>query len=523
MASLRNTLVMALAAGASANTLRMDIARNPAVAAAQIEERSSYLRSRALSRRASDTVTAALENDLTAGLYSANITVGTPGQTLAVQIDTGSSDVWVPAPGLSICSEPASQGGGCAGGTFDHSSSSTFSVVEQDGFNISYVDGTGVAGDYFSDMFAIGGATVKGLEMGLASSGTIGQGIMGIGYNTSEANIDTGNGTVYPNLPNQLVDEGLINSLAYSLWLNDLDSSTGSILFGGIDTDKYSGNLISVDVYPTTRSKQVVSFTVAFTSLSATSSSGTDVLTPSDYAEAAILDSGTTITLLPDALAEMVFEELGALYEESLGAAVVPCSLANKNGTLNFGFGGSGGPVISVGVDELVLPLTLTSGSTPKINGQDACQLGIMPAGDLPILFGDTFMRSAYVVYDLVNNRIGLANTDFNATGSNVVPFASSGAAIPSASTAPNEAAITQTATGNPKVDVTPTAGGVTSATYNPTATGLSAASGFTAASSSSSKKNGGVARPEPFAWSRVLVGLITVALMGAGGLFHLL
>lgn len=104
----------------------------------------------------------------------------------------------------------------------ENTKSSSFSVVEQDGFNISYVDGTGAAGDYFTDVFSIGGATVKGLEMGLATSGEIGQGIMGIGYNTSEANIQTGNGTIYPNLPNQMVDEGLINSLAYSLWLNDL-------------------------------------------------------------------------------------------------------------------------------------------------------------------------------------------------------------------------------------------------------------------------------------------------------------
>ena len=89
-------------------------------------------------------------------------------------------------------------------------------------FNISYVDGSGAAGDYFTDMFGIGGSTVQGLEMGLSINGQIGQGIMGIGYNTSEANVETGNKTIYRNLPNQLVDEGLINSLAYSLWLNDL-------------------------------------------------------------------------------------------------------------------------------------------------------------------------------------------------------------------------------------------------------------------------------------------------------------
>jgi len=254
---------------------------------------------------------------------------------------------------------------------------------------------------------------------------------------------------------------------------------------------------------------------VAFTSLSATSKSGTDLLTPSNYAISSGLSSSSTITYLPDDVAEMVFAELGAQYNEQLDAVVLPCYTGQGNGTINFGFGGSGGPVIKVPISEIVLPLTLSSGEPAKFsNKQTACQLGIQAAGDLPILFGDTFLRSAYVVYDLANNRIGLAQTDFNATGSNVVPFPSFGAPIPSATTAPNEAQVTQTATGIPKVGgVSASAtGGGGAPTYNPTATGLSAASGFTTA-----PKNAATG-PEPFAWSRVFVGIITLSLMGVGG-----
>lgn len=295
------------------------------------------------------------------------------------------------------------------------------------------------------------------------------------------------------------------------------------MLFGGIDTDKYSGTLGSVMVYPDSRGGETTSFTVAFTSLSATSSSGTDQLTPSDYAEAAILDSGTTITLLPNNIAEAVYEELGAEVSRSLGAVVVPCALAENSGTLNFGFGGAGGPVIKVGMNELVLPLVLTNGKVPTYtNGQTACQLGLQAAGNLPVLFGDTFLRSAYVVYDLENNRVGLAQTDFNATSSNIVSFASKGAAIPSATTASGEAAVTQTATGNPRVTTASTATGDGTATYNPTATGLSAMSGFigtaTASATSSGKKSAAGPGLEPFAWSRVVIGGLTLALAGLGG-----
>jgi hypothetical protein len=94
--------------------------------------------------------------------------------------------------------------------------------VEQGGFNISYVDGSGASGDYFQDTFTIGGGTIHNFEMGLALDTTIGIGIMGVGYQIEEANVDTGNGTEYPNLPFALADAGLIKANAYSLWLNDL-------------------------------------------------------------------------------------------------------------------------------------------------------------------------------------------------------------------------------------------------------------------------------------------------------------
>jgi len=325
-----------------------------------------------------------------------------------------------------------------------------------------------------------------------------------------------------------------ISTLESEIANTNTEASTGSVLFGGVDTSQYTGDLISVQIYPQSVGggrTEFTSFTVAFTSLSATSDSGSDQLTPSGYAQAAILDSGTTITLLPDDLAYVVFEELGAEFLQELGAVVVPCALADKTGTINYGFGGAGGPIIQVQVSQLVLPLALPDGTIPTYpNGETACQLGIQAAGDLPVLFGDTFLRSAYVVYDLDNNRIALAQTDFNATGSNVVPFASGGASIPSATSAQNEAAVTQTASGIPKVVATATVTGIAGATYNPTATGtgLNAAAGFattgTGTATSSSKKSAGPAGAAPFNWSAVVVGAITMLGMGVGrGVFAIL
>jgi hypothetical protein len=305
------------------------------------------------------------------------------------------------------------------------------------------------------------------------------------------------------------------------------EASAGQILFGGIDTAKYDGTLSSLEIYPDAESgsNRISTFTVAFTSLQVTSSTGTDTLTLPDYAEPAILDSGTSLTLLPDNLASVIFGELGATTDSNYGV-VLPCAVRNATGSLDFGFGGLGGPVIKVSISELVLPLYDSAGNVLYFkNGEAACQLGIEAAAGRPVLFGDTFLRSAYVVYDLVNNRIGIAQSNFNTGNSHVVAFASSGAPIPSATTALGGIAITQTATGNPHGTLGDTGTGTAAPTVQGSiAASLSAANGFASAtgpSISTQTTLRGVAGtgPRPFAWDAVAVlgASLGMVLVGSG------
>ena len=71
---------------------------------------------------------------------------------------------------------------------------------------------------------------------------------MGIGYSAGESIVALDPKSVYPNIIDQLVDQGVINSRAYSLYLNDPNSDSGNILFGGVDSNKYSGDLIALPV-----------------------------------------------------------------------------------------------------------------------------------------------------------------------------------------------------------------------------------------------------------------------------------
>ncbi|KAF3022433.1 hypothetical protein E8E14_007531 [Neopestalotiopsis sp. 37M] len=371
-----------------------------------------------LRRRGS--VAASLENE-----------VGTPAQSLRLHLDTGSSDLWVNTPSSSLClgkSKPCSYAG-----TYSANSSSSYEYVGS-WFNISYVDGSGASGDYVTDTITIGSTTVDALQFGIGYTSSSAQGILGVGYPVNEVQVGRAKKDSYDNLPAKMASDGTINSNAYSLWLNDLDASTGSILFGGVDTEQYTGTL---ETLPIQASSGVYSeFLITLTSVVLD-----NVTIAEDQALAVLLDSGSSLTYLPDTWVEQIYTETGAQYDSNEGAAYVPCSLAEDTRTLDFTFTS---PTIKVDMNELVLDLVTTSGKRPTFtNGVTACLFGIAPAGSSTNVLGDTFLRSAYVVYDIDNNEISLAQTNFNATATNVKEIGTGTSAVPDAVAVANAATAT--------------------------------------------------------------------------------
>lgn len=55
-------------------------------------------------KRATGTQEAEITNSIARGGYFATCSVGTPGQDVILQLDTGSSDVWIPSSAAAICS-----------------------------------------------------------------------------------------------------------------------------------------------------------------------------------------------------------------------------------------------------------------------------------------------------------------------------------------------------------------------------------------------------------------------------------
>ena len=369
----------------------------------------------------------------------------------------------------------------------DPTKSSTYKLVDAGAFSITYGDSSGAGGDYISDNVAIGGATIKPLEMGLAKSANLTQGLLGIGYTFNEAsNTGASDSFEYPNIIDSMVSQGFIDVNAYSLYLDDLDASTGSIIFGGLDTDKFHGNLVQMPVVPhqfDNGTSYYSDFGVALTSFKI---AGKD-LTPTGSPIGPILDSGTSLTYLPTTIAQGIITQLGAFDDsqnpEGSGFILVNCNLQSSTSTFDFGFGGTDGSdsvTISIPYNEMVItPSKLgadLNGYEPKgITFTDICILDVLPSDSAPYILGDTFLRSAYVVYDLKNNIIGLAQTNFDSTSSNVVDFTASMTAIPAASGVASGAGISQTATG--VVGGKTTAAGTTSATGTTTSKSAGVAS----------------------------------------------
>ncbi|KAJ9637937.1 uncharacterized protein PV06_04520 [Exophiala oligosperma] len=478
-----------------------------------------------LARRQSNTVTAALTNEIL--LYFINVTVGTPGQPFSLQLDTGSSDIWFPAINADICEQGIETY--CPFGVYDYSKSSTYKDPGLPEFQIQYVDGTQISGAYLSDVLNIGSTKLTNMTMAAAlQANTRGIGIMGIGFDSGESAAVQGEFT-YPNVISVLKNQGHINTLSYSLWLDDLKSNTGSILFGGVDSSKYHGDIIALPIQPDSQTGNLTSFTVAWTGLTVSGSGQTSDMSPSTP-QPAILDSGTTNTYLPDEIATNIFNGVGALTDTQYGN-VVPCKLGDDDLTFSFTFGGKGGAVVNVSLSEFVTPLP--EEITFK-NGDEACMFAINAAGDSPILFGDSFLRSAYVVYDLENKEIGIAQTNFNAGKANVEAFQSS-SGIPDAVSTASAASVVNTITGIPHETIASATGtgGITgpssrSATFNlqPTsgASGTgSGGSGSSGGSSSTSNAANANLRASPIEAASV-VSFVVVALgfVFGGGLMLL-
>lgn len=136
---------------------------------------------------------------------------------------------------------------------------------------------------------------------------------------------------------------------------------------------------------------------------------------------------------LPWTLAQNISSALNASIH--FGFPYVSCAQQKLDYTLDFSFGGASGPRISVPHSALIYPFGAPSniGPVTASDGIPLCYLGVIGVNGTFFLLGDTFMRSAYMVYDVDNRQVAMAQAKYDVDEENVVEIAA-GTGLPGVS-----------------------------------------------------------------------------------------
>lgn len=317
--------------------------------------------------------------------YYAQLNIGTPPQTVYAQIDTGSFELWVNPDCSNVASSDRRF---CQAIGFYNPRSSSSAATTDESAMLRY--GIGSANvSYFKDTIALPGApAMKQVQFGVASASVDEfSGILGIGAGE-------GVNTDYPNFIDELAAQGVTQTKAFSLALGSKAEEEGVIIFGGVDTAKFQGKLATLPIVPARESPDgVARYWVRMKSIALSPPQG-KATTFSQTDMTVFLDSGSTLTLLPEQVVEEIATGLGSSGMDSTGFYAINCNLANQKGTIDFAFDGV---TISVPYSEVIRQVSASQ-----------CYLGMMGSTEFALL-GDTFLRSAYAVFDLTGNSIHLA------------------------------------------------------------------------------------------------------------------
>ncbi|CCG22093.1 hypothetical protein CORT_0B03850 [Candida orthopsilosis Co 90-125] len=281
-------------------------------------------------------------------------------------------------------------------GSFNTDNSDTFMQNDTITFNITYADGSYASGNYGRDTIKIDKFSVPDVSFAVVNESSSDIGVLGIGLPGLEVtNMDVQDSPyMYENLPMKMKSEGIINKAVYSLYLDQSDAKTGSILFGAVDHAKYEGTLETLPlVNPYSSYDYPVKFDVTVGKLAVTKKGDTvDVLTSN---ETAVLDSGSTLSYLRHSQKKKIADTLDAKYSYSADAYKLDCDYLDSDATLDITFGSK---TIKVPISELIMQSS---------SGKE-CYLGIfdMPSQASYVILGDNVLRSAYIVYDVEDYEV---------------------------------------------------------------------------------------------------------------------
>ncbi|KAF8504113.1 aspartic peptidase domain-containing protein [Gautieria morchelliformis] len=356
--------------------------------------------------------------------YSGTISIGNPGQSFDVILDTGSSDLWVAS---TQCLQ------GCPSGTttYNPSSSSSFKDTSQ---TVSITYGTGaVQGDAGSDTVSMGGFTTQSQTFLVAQevssgllTGTL-SGLLGLGFK-SIAN--TGATPFVQGLASSSSFSQPLMSFYLERHINDSGAAAraagGVLTLGNTNSSLFTGTIDFVNIPATV--------TPGFWLLPVTgvTAQGTAVSLPSQSQLAAI-DTGTTLIGGPTAAVAALYTNIPGAQQGTgslQGYYTFPCSTVVN---ISMSFGGAhswpinpvdfkleastGGKTVCIGaVFDLSGGTSTSPGSSPPNKRQ------LNPSTNPDWIVGDTFLKNVYSVFRYDPPSVGFAQLNPSLPGAGSAP-----------------------------------------------------------------------------------------------------
>ncbi|GFO31456.1 cathepsin d [Plakobranchus ocellatus] len=321
-------------------------------------------------------------------IYYGSITIGTPGQTFNVVLDTGSSLTWVPS------SHSLSEDTNGKYRRYNNASSSTYGNKRKK-FVIEYSLGK-IAGLWGTETITVAGLKVKKQHFGeaMTNSGLFKDadvdGVLGLGFRNKDED---------PTIFENMLSQGVMSAPVFSFYLNggyrtNSHARDSVLTLGGTNPDLHMGNFTFVDL---TAPNQ---WTFKMDKVQLSNGAATFCRPGCE----ALVDSGSSIISGPVRDVNILNKKLGAvILPGSNDLYALDCSQMDNLPDVEFILNGR--------------KLSLTSRDyVLRVDGfeKPVCVSGFMGRqgtedDQARWVLGNTFMRAYYTQFDQGNMRIGFA------------------------------------------------------------------------------------------------------------------
>ncbi|PNY28463.1 Endothiapepsin [Tolypocladium capitatum] len=309
--------------------------------------------------------------------YVVPVQIGTPSQTIPLNVDTGSSDLWTfstdtYAPLVNQQS------------LYSPGNSSTSELLKGQSWQIRYGDGTSASGIVYRDCVQIGATHVDRQAVQAAvqvsqdiSSDSFASGILGLANSAGN--------TIRPT-PQRTYMDNIQENLALPLFTANLRSQRpGNYNFGYIDKSEYTGRIqyAALDRFSSFWKVLVTGYQVGDQAYE-------------QWPWSAIVDTGTSLLLAPGNIVKSYYDQVPGSGTDDMGMMVYPCSMRP--------------PDFRFGIDSYrgVVPGEYINYG--QVN-ETHCFGGIQTSQGIGFaVLGDVLLKAQFVVFDYGSAQVGFAN-----------------------------------------------------------------------------------------------------------------